>query len=38
VSATISLHVPCGTASAYQNALGWSRFSNYTDDIPLQNR
>ncbi len=26
-----AIYVPCGTASAYQAANGWSRFSNYTE-------
>jgi uncharacterized repeat protein (TIGR02543 family) len=37
VPATIPVHVPCGKASAYQSASGWSNFSNYTDDLPLLN-
>jgi Flp pilus assembly protein protease CpaA len=37
VSDTIPVHVPCGTASVYQSASGWSGFSNYIDDLPLLN-
>ena len=29
VSATIPVHVPCGSISAYQNSAYWSNFSNY---------
>jgi hypothetical protein len=33
VSNTIPMHVPCGSEIIYQNAFGWSSFSNIIGDI-----
>jgi hypothetical protein len=37
VPTNIPVHVPCGRTSAYQNAIEWSLFTNYIDDLPLFN-
>jgi hypothetical protein len=33
VPTTIPVHVPCESEAAYQSALGWSNFTNYTNCI-----